>query len=61
MRILALILGILGGLSAAMGVLDAAEVTPDIGAGFTTMFWLILGMALLLGCIASIVSRETYD
>ena len=61
MGILALILGILGGLSAAMGVLEAVEVAPDIGAGFTTMFWLTLGMVLLLGCIASAVSRETHD
>lgn len=61
MGILALILGILGGLSAAMGVAAAAEVAPDLGAGFTTMFWLTLGMVLLLGCIASAVSRDTYE
>lgn len=61
MGILALILGILGGLSAAMGVVTAAGVAPDIGAGFTTMFWLTLGMVLLLGCIASAVARDTYE
>ena len=61
MGILALILGLLGGLSAVMGVLTAAEIAPDLGAGFTTMFWLTLGMVLLLGSIAAAVSRESYD
>ncbi|MFC1932262.1 hypothetical protein ACFLXU_01345 [Chloroflexota bacterium] len=61
MGILALVFGILGGLCAVMGIITAAEVIPLLGAEFTAMFWLTLGAVLLLACIASVLSRTSYD
>ncbi len=62
MTILAWIFAILGGLSAVMGVITAAEViTVDIGEAFTAMFWLTLGAVLFLACIAAAVSRSEYE
>ncbi|MFC1988070.1 hypothetical protein ACFLVH_06010 [Chloroflexota bacterium] len=58
MGILACIFGILGGLSAVMGIITATGVIPSPGAEFTTMFWLTLGAVLLLGSIACAVSRS---
>ncbi|MFC1941130.1 hypothetical protein ACFLWL_01785 [Chloroflexota bacterium] len=63
MVILAWILAFLGGLCAVMGIITAAEVIPPelLGTEFTSMFWLALGAVLLLGCIASAVSRGGYE
>jgi hypothetical protein len=61
MGLLALVLGILGGLGTIMGVITAAEAVPSLGAEFTTMFWLVLSAVLLLGCIAAAVSRTSYE
>ena len=63
MGMLALVLGILGGLCAAMGIVTATEVFEFelLGAGFTAMFWLALGAILLLGCVAAAVSRSAYE
>ena len=61
MGIAAWFFGTLGGLCALMGILRASEVTPLLGAEFTAMFWLTLGVLLLLGCIAASISRGTYE
>ena len=61
MAILAWILGSLGGLSAVMGILTAAGIVPSLGVEFTTMFWLTLGVVLLLASIAAAVSRTEYE
>ncbi len=62
MAILAWILASLGGLSAVMGIITAAEVIPVLGAEFTTMFWLTLSAVLLLGCIAAAVgTNNSYE
>ncbi len=61
MGIVAWVFGILGGLSAVIGILRASEAIPLLGAEFTAMFWLTLGVVLLLGCIAASISRGTYE
>jgi len=61
MGLLALVLGILGGLCTIMGVITAAEAIPLLGTEFTTMFWLVLSAVLLLACIAAAVSRTSYE
>ena len=61
MAILAWVLASLGGLSAAMGIITAAEVIPLLGTEFTTMFWLTLSAVLLLACIAAAVSYSSYE
>lgn len=64
MGMLALILGILGGLCAVMGIIIATEtVTLTLGAATLVdwMFWMILSAILLLGCIASAVSHREYE
>ena len=61
MGILAWVFGILGGLCAVMGVITAAELISPLGAGYTTMFWLTLGVVLLLACIAFTISRTSYE
>jgi len=65
MGVLALILGILGGLCAIAGVLTAVGVIPALVAGgtaigpitYTTVGWGGLAVILLLGCIASLLAR----
>jgi len=64
MGILALILGILGGLCAIMGIIIATEaVSLTMGAPALAdwMFWLILSGVLFLACIATAVSRREYE
>ena len=63
MAMLALLLGILGGLCAAMGIVTATEAFQFelLGDGFTAMFWMALAAVLLLGCIAAAVSRSAYE
>ncbi|MFC1929121.1 hypothetical protein ACFLXX_05295 [Chloroflexota bacterium] len=61
MGTLAWVFGILGGLCAVMGIITAAEVIPTLGAGYTTMFWLTLGVILLLASIAFTISRSGYE
>ncbi len=61
MGVLAWILGIVGGLSAVMGIVTAAGVDTLLGAEFSAMFWLALGTVLLLGCIAAAISRSAYE
>jgi len=65
MGVLALILGILGGLCMVMGVITAAGIVPLLVAGgtaispiaYTTAGWGGLAVLLLLGCIAALISR----
>ena len=64
MAILAWILGILGGLCAVMGIvtaLDMVEFLDSLPAGFNSMFWMVLAAILLLGTIASLLSRTEYE
>ena len=61
MGILALIFGILGGLCGVMGIITAAGVVPTLGAEFTVMFWLVLAGILLVACVASLLSRSSYE
>lgn len=64
MGILALILGILGGLCAVMGIIIATEVvtlTIDASALIGWTFWLTLAGVLLLACIAAALSRREYE
>jgi hypothetical protein len=51
MGIAAAIIGVLGGLSAVMGILTILEIELGIGSEFTWMFWLVLSGVLLLGSI----------
>ncbi len=64
MAIAAWVLGGLGGLSAVAGILAATEVVTflnDLPAAFTPLFWLTLGIVLLLVSIALAVSRTGYE
>ncbi len=60
MGVFALILGLIGGLCAVMGILTAAEVVPSLGAAFTVEFWMMLAGVLFLACIAVNTSRSEY-
>ena len=57
MGITAWIFGMLGGLSAVMGILTATEIVPET-AGLTWMFWMVLSGLLLLATIAFTVGRS---
>jgi len=64
MAIAALVIGVLGGLCAVMGILTASEAIAflaDLPAQFTALFWVALGAVLLLGCIACLNSRSEYE
>lgn len=61
MGVLALTLGLIGGLCAIMGIITAAEVVPLLGAAFTWMFWLVLSGVLLLACIAAALGGRGYE
>jgi len=61
MGILALVLGIIGGLCAVMGIITAAGVVPLVGAEFTWLFWMVLAGVLLLATIASLLGRSPYE
>lgn len=63
MGMLALILGILGGLCGTMGILTAAEVVPLLpGVNFNNwLFWFGLAGVLLIGCIAAAVNRPRFE
>ena len=64
MAIAAWVFGILGGLCAVTGIITATEVVPllaELPTAFTPIFWLTLGVVLLLACIAFAVSRAEYE
>lgn len=56
MGIFAMILGILGGGCAVIGVLIATEVITEL-LSLDWMFWFVLSALLLLGTIASLIGR----
>ena len=57
MGALALILGILGGLSAIMGIVTAAGLIPLVTTAFTAIFWLGLAGVLFVAAITCLVAR----
>jgi hypothetical protein len=57
MGLFAAIVGSLGGLCGAMGVVTAFDVGLDIGDQFTVTFWFSLAVILLLGSIAMLLGR----
>ena len=61
MGILAWVFGSLGGLCAVMGILTAAGQVSLLGAEFTSMFWLVVSVILLLASIAFAVGRAGYE
>ena len=61
MVVLALILGILGGLCAIMGILNAVPVEELVVAEFDVTFWFSLAVILLLATIASLTARGGYQ
>ena len=69
MGVLALILGILGGLSMVMSILTVVGVAPAFMAegtaigpiAYTTIGWAGLAALLLLCCIASLLARTRYE
>ena len=58
MGITAAIIGAIGGLCAAMGIVTAVEIILPIGPEFTWMFWFVLSAVLLLASIALLVGRD---
>ena len=61
MGLTAVILGIIGTLCAAMGIVTAADVLAPIMPQFTWTFWFSLSGLLVLGAIAFSVSRGYYE
>ena len=61
MGAIAAIIGAVGGLSAVMGIITAAEVIPLIGEQFTWMFWFVLSAILLLASIAFTLGHGSYE
>ncbi len=57
MGILALILGMLGAIGGILGIATATEALPALGPAFTWEFWFWIAALLLLGSIASTLSR----
>jgi len=56
MAILTWVLGSLSGLSGIMAIMTATEAIPelaDLPAQMTAVFWLLLAILLMLGCIAT--------
>jgi hypothetical protein len=51
MRMLALILGALGGLCGVMGIITITGVVELLGAEYTWEFWFMVAGLLLLGAI----------
>jgi hypothetical protein len=56
---IAIVIGILGGLCAIMGIVTALEVVPslDLSTAFTETFWLMLSGVLFLATIALSMGR----
>ena len=57
MGITALIVGIVGGLCAVVGIITAVEIIPVVMPQLTWMFWFMLSAILYLTTIAFILSR----
>ena len=61
MGVTAAIIGIIGGLCAAVGIVTALEIFPPIVPELTWMFWFVLSAVLLLASIAiSVGSSNNY-
>jgi len=58
MGVLALILGIVGGLCTIMSILTATEVIPMVFIGFTEIYWLGLAGILFVATITCLVARS---
>ena len=61
MGILALVLGILGGLCTVMGILVTVDFAPPIGIEFTWTWWFSLSMILFLAAITSLFAQSRSD
>jgi hypothetical protein len=61
MGIAAVILGIVGTLCAAMGIVTAAAVIDPVMPEFTWIFWFALSGLFILGAIAFAVGRTYYE
>ena len=62
MGVTAAIIGAIGGLCAAMGIVTAMEIILPIGPEFTWMFWFVLSAILLLASITiSVGSGNNYE
>ena len=61
MGVLALVLGIIGGLCAIMSIITAAEAIPMVFVGFTGIYWLGLAGVLLVAAITCLVARGGYE
>ena len=59
MGVLALMLGILGGLCMIAGILTAAEVMSPIYAAFTGIFWLGLAGIFFIAAVTCLVARSS--
>ena len=59
MHTLAMIIGIIGGLSAVTGIISATEVSSELSTwnGLTWIFWFALSIILFLAAIALHVHR----
>ena len=60
MGLTAAILGALGAIAAALGVLDILELSsePIISDKLNWMFWMYAAIILILGCIAFLLGRK---
>ncbi|HEY51762.1 MAG TPA: hypothetical protein G4O20_08175 [Dehalococcoidia bacterium] len=58
MGLTAVILGLIGALSAVMGIVTAADVVAPIMPQLTWTFWFALSGLLVLGAIAFAVGRS---
>jgi hypothetical protein len=63
MGIASAIIGGVGGLCAAMGVVTITGVItpPPLGEQYTWTFWFALAAILLLGSIALVIGRSSYE
>lgn len=61
MGVLALVLGIIGGLCTIMSIITAAEAIPMVFVGFTGIYWLGLAGVLFVAAITYLVARGGYE
>ncbi len=54
------IVGIIGGLCMAMGIVTAVEAIPLLGSELTWLFWLVLSGVLFLISIVFTLARSEY-
>lgn len=60
MGTLAAMLGAIGGLAAAMGIVTALKVIPLVAPELTWLFWLMLSGILFVAAITLLLGREEY-